>query len=71
MERFFRDLSQDVVREGSFASVAELATDIMGYLAERNLAPKRYVWRAQGAAILVKLERARAKFPQLALPQTT
>ena len=71
MERFFRDLSQDVVREGSFASVAELAADIMGYLAERNLASKRYVWRAQGAAILAKLERARAKFPQLALTQTT
>jgi transposase/transcriptional regulator with XRE-family HTH domain len=59
VERFFRDLTEDVVREGSFASKEELVQAIMGYLAERNLAPKRYVWRAKGAEILAKIQRAR------------
>src|SRR5580692_5128206 len=45
VERFFRDLTQDVVREGSFGSVDELVAAMETYLAERNLAPKRYVWR--------------------------
>jgi hypothetical protein len=29
-------------------------------LSERNLAPKRYVWRQQGQEILAKIARARA-----------
>ena len=60
VERFFRDLTEDAVREGSFASVAELVRAIEGYLAERNLAPKRYVWKATGRDILLKINRARA-----------
>ena len=54
VERFFRDLTVDVVREGSFGSVPELVTAMADYLAERNLNPKRYVWRAAGADILAK-----------------
>ena len=60
VERFFRDLTEDAIREGSFTSVRELAQAIESYLAERDLAPKRYVWKAEGAAILAKIERARA-----------
>src|SRR5215471_16295176 len=60
VERFFRDLTEDAVREGSFASVAELVRAIENYLAERNLAPKRYVWKAAGRDILLKINRARA-----------
>ena len=41
VERFFRYLTQDVVRDGSFASVAELVDAIAAYLAERNLEPGR------------------------------
>lgn len=41
VERFFRDLTEDVVREGSFASIQELVQSITGYLIERNLTPKR------------------------------
>ena len=52
VERFFRDLTEDAVRDGSFASVAELVRAIEGYLAERNLTPKRYVWKAVGLDIL-------------------
>lgn len=59
VERFFRDLSQDVVLPGSFASVGELTNAIWAYLAERNLKPQRYEWRAEGKAILAKIRRAR------------
>lgn len=60
VERFFRQLTDDVVREGSFASVGELVTAINVHLAHHNLSPKPYRWKAQGAAILEKIQRARA-----------
>jgi transposase len=59
VERFFRDITEDVIREGSFSNVQELADAIEAYLAERDLAPKRYVWKAEGAKILEKIGRAR------------
>ena len=60
VERFFADLTGDVIRAGSFASVNELVRDIKAYLAQRNANPKPYVWRAEGAEILAKINRARA-----------
>lgn len=59
VERFFRQLTDDVVREGSFGSVAELVTAINVHLAHHNLKPKPYRWKAEGAAILEKIQRAR------------
>jgi len=64
VERFFRDLTEDAVREGSFTSVPDLVRAIETYLAERNKAPNRYVWMAQGRDILVKINRARATLGQ-------
>lgn len=60
VERFFRQLTDDVVREGSFESVAELITAINVHLAHHNLKPTPYRWKAEGAAILEKIQRARA-----------
>jgi transposase len=60
VERFFADLTGDVIRAGSFASVAELVRDINAYLTQRNADPKPYVWKAQGADILARIKRARA-----------
>src|SRR6266850_2497988 len=65
VERFFRDLSQDVVLPGSFGSVQELKEAIFGYLDERNLAPKRYVWKAKGEEILAKIKRARERLNEI------
>jgi transposase len=59
VERFFRDLTEDVVRAGSFTSTRQLADAILGYLNERNLAPRRYVWRKSGQDILASIQRAR------------
>ena len=59
VERFFRDLTEDSIRDGSFVSVAELVAQITGYIADRNLAPKPYVWKKKGEEILAKISRAR------------
>ena len=59
VERFFRDLSEDVIRHGSFAHVNELKEDIEAYMVQRDLEPKRYIWKAKGEDILKKIQRAR------------
>jgi transposase len=59
VERFFRDLSEEAISEGSFHNVRELTQAIEIYLAQRNLDPKPYRWRAKGADILAKIQRAR------------
>ena len=59
VERFFGELTADVVREGSFQSTRELVRAIETYLADRNQDPKKYVWRAPGLKILEKIRRAR------------
>jgi transposase len=64
VERFFRDLTEDVVREGSFGSVRELVGSIEQYLAARNADPKPYRWKAKGEAILAKIQRAREVLKQ-------
>jgi transposase len=58
VERFFRDLSHQAILPGSFGSVRKLVDAIMQYLAQHNLNPKRYVWRAKGEKILGKIQRA-------------
>lgn len=60
VERFFADLTEDVIRAGSFGSVRELVRDINAYLEERNKNPRPYMWKAKGAEILAKIKRARA-----------
>ena len=59
VERFFRQLTDDVIREGSFASVGELVTAINVHLTHHNLKPTPYRWKAEGTAILEKIQRAR------------
>ena len=61
VERFFADITSDVIRDGSFCNLKELEQVIEDYLAERNENPKRYVWKAEGKKILEKINRARKK----------
>ena len=65
VERFFADLTGDVIRSGSFGSVNELVRDIESYLAERNANPTPYIWKAEGAEILAKIKRARAALEKI------
>jgi transposase len=59
VERFFGELTSEVVRDGSFQSLRELVRAIESYLAERNQNPKKYAWRASGQKILEKIRRAK------------
>ena len=59
VERFFAELTQNVVRSGSFQSVGQLVNSIETYLAVRNDDPKPYRWKAKGEEILAKVKRAR------------
>ena len=59
VERFFADLTSDVIRDGSFRSVPELVRAIESYLADRNADPQRYTWHTKGEAILAKIQRAK------------
>jgi transposase len=61
VERFFGELTNDCIREGSFQSVRELIRAIEEYLVARNEKPKRYVWRAKGEEILRKIASARER----------
>jgi len=65
VERFFGELTEDVIRNGSFGSVKELVADIESYLAERNSNPKPYRWKAKGEEILRKIKRARQKLTEI------
>lgn len=59
VERFFRQLTAEVVRDGAFTSLVELITAIEVHLAHHNLHLTPYRRKAQGAAILEKIARAR------------
>ncbi len=60
VERFFRQITDNVIREGSFSSVGQLVEKINIHLAHHNLSPKPFRWNADGAEILQKIQRARA-----------
>lgn len=55
----FAELTQEVIRDGSFTHVKQLRNDIEEYIAIRNMNPKPYAWKAKGEEILRELESAR------------
>jgi hypothetical protein len=55
----FRDLTVDCIRDGSFASTDELIASIEEHLKDRDLSPKRYLWKAEGQSILEKIQIAK------------
>jgi transposase len=59
VERFFADITNDLIREGSFCSSKELEDSIQSYMKDRNRNPRRYVWRKEGLEILKKINKAR------------
>jgi transposase len=60
VERWFRNLTDQRVRRGSFTSVPKLIAAIQAYIDEHNRNPKAFVWTARVEAILAKVRRARA-----------
>ena len=66
VERFFRDLTVNRIRRGSFGSVGELIQAIEQYLQASNQNPKPFVWTAKAKDILAKVSRARRRLDKLA-----
>ena len=66
VERFFRDLTVNRIRRGTFGSVKELIGAIEQYLAANNENPKAFIWTAKAKDILAKVTRARQTLDKLA-----
>jgi transposase len=58
VERFFRDITVNRLRNGVFRSVPELIAAIKAYIAAHNKNPKPFVWTAKANDILAKVIRA-------------
>lgn len=58
VERFFAGLTEQCVRDGSIASVKDLRDSIAAPWEDPSRAPKPYRWKASGAEILAKIQRA-------------
>jgi len=59
VERFFADITNDLIKEGSFSSLKELERSIEEYMKDRNANPRKHTWRAEWLKILEKINRAR------------
>ncbi len=59
-ERWFRDITQDRIRNGVFRSVAEREQAIRDYIAHHNAHPRTFVWTKKAEDILAKVSRARS-----------
>ena len=59
VERFFRDITVNAIRRGTFTSVHDLIDAIDAYLIEHNRDPKPFIWTANAKDILAKVVRAR------------
>jgi transposase len=67
VERWFREITTQRIRRGSFASVGELITAIEDYIAHHNDDPKPFVWTKTAEEIIEKVRRARVALEQRAL----
>ncbi len=59
VERWFRNLTTDRLRRGSFGSVAELIAAIRQYLDNHNQNPQVFVWSAPVERILAKIAKCK------------
>ena len=61
VERFFRDITVERLRNGVFRSVPELTQAIKDYVAHHNKNPKPFIWTAKAKDILEKVIRANSR----------
>jgi transposase len=59
VERWFRDLTQQRIRRGSFHAVKELITTIEDYIENHNQKPQVFVWSASVERILSKIAKCK------------
>lgn len=60
IERWFRDITCNRIRNGVFRSVEQLEQAITDYIDHHNANPKTFVWTKKAEDILEKVKRARA-----------
>ena len=65
VERWFGEISEKAIRNGSFVSVADLVKAIEYFLEAWNQDPKPFVWTATVEKIMEKLDRARKKLEEI------
>ena len=65
IERWFRDITQNRIRNGVFKSVPDLIQAIQEYIAHHNANPTTFVWTKKAEDILAKVTRARAALNKL------
>ena len=65
VERWFSELTNKAVRNGSFGSVPELVKAIFEYVDAWNEDPKQFVWTATVESIMEKLSRCRQTLEQI------
>jgi hypothetical protein len=58
VERFFRDLTSERLRQSVFTGIPQLISAIEAYIEQHNENPKRFVWTAKANDILQKVTRA-------------
>ena len=59
VERWFRDITTNRIRRGSFASVAVLIEAIEEYIVHNNENPKPFIWTKAAGEIIAKVRRGR------------
>ena len=59
VERWFREITENRIRRGTFRNVDQLIQAIMEFIEHNNKSPKPYVWTAEAEEILAKVQRAR------------
>jgi transposase len=59
VERWFREITDQRIRRGTFRSVEQLIQAIIDYIQHNNQTPKPFVWTAKADEILAKVQRAR------------
>jgi transposase len=60
IERWFREITQNRIRNGVFRSVPQLEQAIREFIDHHNADPKSFVWTKKAEDILAKVTRARA-----------
>ncbi len=69
MERWFREITDKLIRRGVFRIVKELERAIMDYIGQHNENPEPFVWTAPAERILQKVRRARAVLENVKLSE--
>jgi transposase len=65
IERWFRDITQNRIRNGVFHNVPQLIKAIRDYIDHHNANPTTFVWTKKAADILEKVARARASLNKI------